>query len=77
MGISPLPRRGGVHFDQRDAGRALRVSAHPETGLVTISIWRGDHCVATHQLATADVPDLIQLLASSLVPPAATTATAS
>jgi hypothetical protein len=74
MGVSPLPRRGGVHFDLRDAGRALRVSAHPETGSVTISIWRGDHCVATHQVAAADVPDLIKLLATSLAPPATATA---
>jgi hypothetical protein len=68
--VSPLPRRGGVQFDQRGAGRALRVSAHPETNAVTISIWHGDHCVATHRLATADVPELINLLATALVPPA-------
>ena len=67
MNVSPLPRRGGVSFDRRDDGRALRVSAHPESGSVTVSIWREDRCVATHQLRAEDVPQLIELLASALV----------
>jgi hypothetical protein len=67
MTVSPLPARGGVHFDRRDEHRALRVAAHPESGAVTISIWRGDVCVATHQIATGDVPDLIETLARALV----------
>ena len=67
MNVSPLPRRGGVSFDRRDDGRALRVSAHPESGAVTISIWRDDRCVATHQLLAADVPQLIEMLAGALV----------
>jgi hypothetical protein len=71
MSVSPLPRHGGVHFDKRDAGRALRVSAHPDTGTVTVSIWRGDFCVGTHQLDAADVPELIEVLARSLVSAAA------
>jgi hypothetical protein len=72
MGVSPLPRSGGVQFDRRDAGRALRVSAHPESDSVVVSIWRGDRCVATHQMATADVPEFIQMLASAMVPASAT-----
>ncbi|MDT7537125.1 MAG: hypothetical protein QOI82_710 [Actinomycetota bacterium] len=71
MNVSPLPRRGGVSFDRRDDGRALRVSAHPETGSVTISIWREDRCVATHQLLAADVPQVIEMLANALVSSAA------
>ena len=71
MTVSPLPRQGGVHFDRRDDGRALRVAAHPETGTVTLSIWRGDTCVATHQLVASEVPELIELLARSLVEPTA------
>lgn len=67
MNVSPLPRRGGVSFDRRDVGRALRVSAHPDSGSVTISIWRDDRCVATHQLLAADVPQLIEMLAGALV----------
>jgi len=34
---------------------------------VVLSIWRGDHCVATHHVAAAGVPDLIKMLAASLV----------
>ena len=67
MNVAPLPRRGGVSFDRRDDGRALRVSAHPENGTVTISIWRDDRCVATHQLLAADVPQLVALFAGALV----------
>ena len=67
MSVSPLPRRGDVQFDARNEGRALRVSAHPESGSVVLSIWRGDHCVATHHVTAADVPDLIKMLAASLV----------
>jgi hypothetical protein len=72
--VTPLPRRGGVHVDRRDQGRALRVSAHDELGVVTLSIWRGNACAATHQLAVEDVPALIESLARALVaPPAAAT----
>jgi hypothetical protein len=67
MTVTPLPRRGGVQFDTRRKGRALRVSAHPESGSVVISLWRGDECVATHHVSAADVPDLIKMLATALV----------
>jgi hypothetical protein len=78
MNVSPFPRRGGVSFDRRDDGRALRVSAHPESGTVTISIWRDNRCVATHQMLAADVPQVIEMLAGALVPsPAAGQTTAS
>lgn len=66
MGISPLPAHGGVLVDPRGDGRALRVSAHPELGIVTISIWREDRCVATHHVPTADVPGLVALLTEAL-----------
>jgi hypothetical protein len=67
MSVSPLPVKGGVHFDRRNAGRALRVAAHPDQGLVTLSMWRGDICVGTHQLAAEEVPELVRMLAQSLV----------
>lgn len=67
MTVSPLPRRGGVHFDTRNDGRALRVSAHPESASVVLSIWRGDECVATHYVAAAELPELIKMLATTLV----------
>ena len=67
MSVSPLPAHGGVHVDPRGDGRALRISAHPELGLVTLSIWRGDRCIATHQVPTADVPGLVGLLTEALL----------
>jgi len=71
MTVTPLPARGGVHVDRRDHGRALRITAHPETGTVVLSVWRGDVCVATHHLDTSEVPELIETLARSLVEPPA------
>lgn len=73
MTVSPLPRAGGVVFDSRGAMRALRVTAHPQQGLVSLSMWRGDECVATHQLPASDVPQLIKLLADALAATSATT----
>ena len=67
MSVSPLPAHGGVHVDPRGEGRALRISAHPELGLVTLSIWRGDRCIATHQVPTGDVPGLVGLLTEALL----------
>jgi hypothetical protein len=67
MSVSPLPVQGGVHVDPRGDGRALRISAHPEVGVVTISIWREDRCVATHHVPTADVPGLVALLTEALI----------
>ena len=77
MSVAPLPRRGGVQLDARDDGRALRVSAHPETGSIVLSIWRGDRCVATHHVGTADLPDLVKLLTAAALEPPAEQATAS
>jgi hypothetical protein len=67
MIVTPLPWRGGVQEDARDGGRALRVAPHPVQGLVSLSLWQDDACIATHQMSGADVPELIRLLAESLV----------
>jgi hypothetical protein len=64
--VTPLPWRGGVQPDLRNEGRALRVSAHPTDGLVSLSLWRDDACIATHQMGATDVSGLISLLADSL-----------
>lgn len=66
MIVTPLPWRGGVQEDIRDDGRALRVAPHPYQGLVSLSLWQGDACVATHQMSATDVTDLISLLADAL-----------
>ena len=47
----------------------LRVSGHPDQGVVTVSIWREDRCVATCQLTPSEVANLISLLANALADP--------
>jgi hypothetical protein len=59
-----------VFGDPRGDGRALRVHWHPEDGLLVLSIWREDRCVATSRLCARDVPSLIRVLAGGLALPA-------
>jgi hypothetical protein len=66
MSVSPLPTRGGVLWDVRNGDRAIRVAAHPQHGVVALSVWRADVCVATHQMAAADASRLIAILANAL-----------
>jgi hypothetical protein len=58
------------------AGRALRVSSHPEAGRVVLSIWQDTTCVATVRLASEDVPELVRALSAALVPTAGEAAAA-
>lgn len=67
MSVTPAPHRGTVLVGRDVAGRALRVSAHPEHGRVVLSIWQGPQCLATVRLAEADVPELVRALAETLV----------
>ena len=64
--VSPLPIRGEVVVDARGGERALRVSWHPEHGLVVLSIWRGSTCVGTVQVDSAEVPHLVDVLVRGL-----------
>ena len=67
---SPVPRYGEVFTDPRDAGRALRVTWHPESRTVVLSLWRDDRCIGTHRLPAADAARLVQaLLAGALDTP--------
>ncbi|MDQ1695546.1 MAG: hypothetical protein QOJ03_899 [Frankiaceae bacterium] len=65
-GIAPLPVNGAVFPDQRSAGRALRVTWHPEIDAAVVSIWRDDACVATAQVAASDVARLVHTLVDGL-----------
>jgi hypothetical protein len=67
MSVTPAPHRGTVLVGRDVAGRALRVSSHPEHGRVVLSIWQGPQCLATVRLAEADVPELVRSLAATLV----------
>jgi len=67
--VAPLPVHGAVIADRRDAARSLRVSWHGD--MLVVSIWRDGVCVATSQLATADVPPLVTALVEGLAGDAA------
>ena len=47
-------------------GRGLRLTWHPERGLVNLSLWRDDQCVETFWLPLADVPELVGFLVDGL-----------
>mgnify|MGYP001792160283 FL=1 len=44
------------------------MSSHPDAGRVVLSIWQDDICRATLRLAQEDVPELVKMLSSSLIP---------
>jgi hypothetical protein len=62
---TPLPSRGDVVVGRDRAGRMLRVSAHPGSGRVVLSIWQEGTCIATIRLAPGDVPDLLSVLGAA------------
>lgn len=64
MQPSWTPTIGDVFLDDRDGDRALRVSWHPEVGLVVLSLWRGGQCVATFRLPAAELPGFLSALAA-------------
>ena len=64
--VSPLPIRGEVVVDARGGARALRVSWHPEQGVVVLSVWRANTCVGTVQVDPAEVPHLVDILVRGL-----------
>ena len=64
--VSPLPIRGEVVVDARGGARAMRVSWHPERGVVVLSIWRGNTCVGTMQVDSTEVPHLVDVLVRGL-----------
>lgn len=61
-----LPVSGEVFLDDRGGARALRVSWHPEAGVVVLSLWRGGTCAGTFRMAVEDVPVMIELLREGL-----------
>jgi len=65
--VSPLPRHGDVVVGRDVAGRTLRVSGHPESGRVVLSIWQDGVCRATVRLLPEDVPAVVEMLARSAV----------
>ncbi len=74
--MAPLPRGGTALLGRDVRGRALRVTPHPETGRVVLSIWDGERCMATVRLAPEDLPELVRALTSCLVDETRSAATA-
>jgi hypothetical protein len=66
--VTPLPSIGEVIAGQDVAGRELRISSHPESDRVVLSIWQSGRCLATVRLARTDVPDATRALVAGLVP---------
>jgi hypothetical protein len=64
--VTALPARGEVFVDQRGTERALRVSWHPEAGLVVLSLWRECRCVGTFRLEAEEVPAFVNALVTGL-----------
>src|SRR3954470_21662168 len=66
--VPPLPLIGDVVPGRDVPGRELRISGHPESDRVVLSIWQDGRCQATVRLARADVPEVIRAMAAGLVP---------
>ena len=63
MFVTPVPRLGDVVAGRDGVGRVLRVSAHPNSDRVVLSIWQDGTCLATVRLAGQDVGHLAAVLA--------------
>lgn len=62
----PMPPRSRWFADPRGHGRGLRVTAHPETGMVVLSLWRADECAATVRLTPEEAAGLVGALGAGL-----------
>ena len=62
MYVTPAPRIGDVVVGRDAVGRVLRVSAHPGSDRVVLSIWQESLCMATLRLAGDDVTRLVEVL---------------
>jgi hypothetical protein len=71
-GANPLPEQGDVFFDHQRPDRSLRISRHPDAGVVVLSIWNGGVCQGTFQLPADQVDLFVEALRHS-PPPAAVT----
>jgi hypothetical protein len=64
--VTPLPATGEVFLDARGAGRALRVTWHPEADVVVLSVWHGSVCSGSFRLPVEQVPELVDTLREAL-----------
>ena len=66
MSVVPMPPHTRWVLDPRGGGRGVRISAHPESGVVVLSVWRADKCVATATLRPGEAADLAAAISASL-----------
>jgi hypothetical protein len=66
--VRPLPETGSVFLDDRGGDRALRVTWHPEAGLVVLSLWRENVCAGSFRVRADEVGALIAALSAGLAP---------
>ncbi|MGI9064507.1 MAG: hypothetical protein ACR2FQ_11965 [Pseudonocardiaceae bacterium] len=64
--VRRLPARRDLFVDQRGADRGLRVTSHPDEGVVVISLWHDNRCTATFRLPVAEAVRMIAVLAAGL-----------
>lgn len=67
MPVSPVPAHGAVVAGRDRAGRALRISSHPELSRVVLSLWDGNRCIGTLRLLPQDVPEVVHALTAAAV----------
>jgi hypothetical protein len=60
--VTPVPRLGDVVAGQDAVGRVLRVSGHPGSDRVILSIWQDGACLATVRLSGDDARQLSDVL---------------
>jgi hypothetical protein len=66
MTVLALPGHGRWAWDDRGDGRAVRVSTHPDAGLLVVSLWRDNVCVGTVRLAPAEAAAVAAALTDGL-----------
>ncbi|WP_409330549.1 hypothetical protein [Trujillonella humicola] len=75
MSVVPFPADRWTWESARGLSRAVRVSAHAEAGLLTVSFWRDDRCAGSVRLTPVEAASLVGRLTAALAglaqPPAA------
>ena len=64
--LHELPGRRDWYLDERDDGRRMQATWHPERGIVVLSLWHRNECTATFQLPIDEADRLIALLGTAL-----------
>jgi hypothetical protein len=65
--LLPMPKLGETFLDARGDDRTMRVSLHPDRGLVVFSMWIGLSCRASFQLPLDEAIRLSEVLDSVVV----------